>query len=407
MEYAERVGAERQLGWYRRTEVLSQRWGRAFLFFRYWKGVGWIDAERTSMADRFCECRTLFIYKNLMKDRRITMKTMKKLAALLLALSLTLALTACGGEKAPDTPDDASGEPAEEHYTIGISQYGEHGSLDNCREGFLQGLAEEGIVEGENLTVDYQNAGFDDSIATQIGQSFSANDVDLMAAIATPSATACFAAAEDKDIPVIFTAITDPVGAKLDSGNITGTSDVLPVEGQLELIRKLQPNASTIGIVYTTSEANSVYSVGVYESLASKYDFTIETVGVTSQAEVTQAVDTLISKGVNCISNLTDNTVVGVLPAILEKTNDAGVPVYGSEIEQMKLGCVAGAGLDYVKLGVQTGKMAAKVLRGEASCQDIPYEIIENYDIYLNPTSLDAMGLAVPDEIAQTAIEVQ
>ena len=330
------------------------------------------------------------------------MKTIKKFAALLLALSLLFALSACGGKDSPNTPDDS----ADGHYTIGISQYGEHGSLDNCREGFLQGLAEEGIVEGENLTVDYQNAGFDDSIATQIGQSFSANDVDLMAAIATPSATACFAAAEDKDIPVIFTAITDPVGAKLDSGNITGTSDVLPVEGQLELIRKLQPNASTIGIVYTTSEANSVYSVGIYESLASKYAFTIETVGVTSQAEVTQAVDTLISKGVNCISNLTDNTVVGVLPAILEKTNDAGVPVYGSEIEQMKLGCVAGAGLDYIKLGIQTGKMAAKVLRGEAACQDLPYEIIENYDIYLNPTSLNAMVIAVPDEIAQAAIEV-
>ena len=330
------------------------------------------------------------------------MKTIKKFAALLLALSLLFALSACGGKDSPNTPDDS----ADGHYTIGISQYGEHGSLDNCREGFLQGLAEEGIVEGENLTVDYQNAGFDDSIATQIGQSFSANDVDLMAAIATPSAAACFAAAEDKDIPVIFTAITDPVGAKLDSGNITGTSDVLPVEGQLELIRKLQPNASTIGIVYTTSEANSVYSVGIYESLASKYAFTIETVGVTSQAEVTQAVDTLISKGVNCISNLTDNTVVGVLPAILEKTNDAGVPVYGSEIEQMKLGCVAGAGLDYIKLGIQTGKMAAKVLRGEAACQDLPYEIIENYDIYLNPTSLNAMGIAVPDEIAQAAIEV-
>lgn len=330
------------------------------------------------------------------------MKTIKKFAALLLALSLLFALSACGGKDSPNTPDDS----ADGHYTIGISQYGEHGSLDNCREGFLQGLAEEGIVEGENLTVDYQNAGFDDSIATQIGQSFSANDVDLMAAIATPSATACFAAAEDKDIPVIFTAITDPVGAKLDSGNITGTSDVLPVEGQLELIRKLQPNASTIGIVYTTSEANSVYSVGIYESLASKYAFTIETVGVTSQAEVTQAVDTLISKGVNCISNLTDNTVVGVLPAILEKTNDAGVPVYGSEIEQIKLGCVAGAGLDYIKLGIQTGKMAAKVLRGEAACQDLPYEIIENYDIYLNPTSLNAMGIAVPDEIAQAAIEV-
>ena len=107
------------------------------------------------------------------------MKTIKKFAALLLALSLLFALSACGGKDSPNTPDDS----ADGHYTIGISQYGEHGSLDNCREGFLQGLAEEGIVEGENLTVDYQNAGFDDSIATQIGQSFSANDVDLMAAI--------------------------------------------------------------------------------------------------------------------------------------------------------------------------------------------------------------------------------
>ena len=340
------------------------------------------------------------------------MTNMKKLAALLLALSLTLALTACGGKdsggsgtSAPSNGSGSSGGDAP-HYTIGISQYGEHGSLDNCRIGFLQGLAEAGIVEGENLTVDYQNAGFDDSIATQIGQSFSASGVDLMVAIATPSATACFAAAEDKDIPVIFTAITDPVGAKLDSGNITGTSDVLPVAGQLQLIRDLQPQAKTVGIVYTTSEANSVYSVGVYEDLAADYGLTVETVGVTAQSEVTQAVDALISRGVDCISNLTDNTVVGVLPAILEKTNEAGIPVYGSEVEQMKLGCVAGAGLDYIKLGIQTGQMAAKVLKGEAACQDLPYEIIENYDIYLNPTSLNAMGIAVPDEIAQAAIEV-
>ena len=129
----------------------------------------------------------------------------------------------------------------------------------------------------------------------------------------------------------------------------TGTSDVLPVEGQLELIRALQPEAKTIGIVYTTSEANSVYSVKVYEEKAAEYGFTIASVGVTAQSEVTQAVDTLIAKGVDCFSNLTDNNVVGVLGSILEKTNEAGIPVYGSEIEQMKLGCVAGAGLDYVQ----------------------------------------------------------
>ena len=339
------------------------------------------------------------------------MKNLKSVAAFLLTLTLILTLAACGGASASggsSAPEQKSAEDGAsgEKYLIGISQYGEHGSLDNCREGFLQGLAEAGLVEGVDFEVHYQNAGFDDNIAIQIGQTFSAEDVDLMAAVATPSATACFAAAEDKDIPVIFTAITDPVGAKLDSGNITGTSDVLPVEGQLQLIRDLQPQAETVGIVYTTSEANSVYSIGVYEELAASLGFTIETVGVTAQSEVTQAVDTLISRGVDCISNLTDNTVVGVLPAILEKTNEAGIPVYGSEVEQMKLGCVAGAGLDYIKLGIQTGQMAAKVLRGEATCQELPYEVIENYDLYINPEALSAMGIAVPDSVASAAIDV-
>ena len=323
------------------------------------------------------------------------MKTLKKLLCGALSLTMVLSLAACGG-------DAASGEVP----VIGICQYGQHGSLDNCREGFLQGLEEAGLVEGTDYTIDYQNASFDDNMAIQIAQAFSAEDAALMVGIATPSATACYAAAEDKDIPVVFTAITDPVGAKLDSGNITGTSDVLPVQGQLELIRAIQPEADTIGIVYTTSEANSVYSIGVYEDLAADYGFTIEAIGVTAQSEVTQAVDTLISQGVDCLSNLTDNNVVGVLGSILEKTNEAGIPVYGSEIEQMELGCVAGAGLDYVQLGIQTGKMAAQILTGEATCADLPYETIENYGLYVNSSALTEMGLTLPDDVAQTAEEV-
>ena len=328
------------------------------------------------------------------------MKTLKKLLCTALSLSLVLALAACGGNSSGG--DAASGEVP----IIGINQYGSHGSLDNCREGFLQGLQEAGLVEGTDYTIDYQNANFDTNLATQIAQAFSAEDAALMVGIATPSATACYAAAEDKDIPVVFTAITDPVGAKLDSGNITGTSDVLPVQGQLELIRAIQPEAKTIGIVYTTSEANSVYSIGVYEELAADYGFTIEAIGVTAQSEVTQAVDTLISQGVDCLSNLTDNNVVGVLGSILEKTNEAGIPVYGSEIEQMELGCVAGAGLDYVQLGIQTGKMAAQILTGEATCADLPYETIENYGLYVNSSALTEMGLTLPDDVAQTAEEV-
>ena len=328
------------------------------------------------------------------------MKTLKKLLCTALSLSLVLALAACGGDSSGG--DAASGEVP----IIGINQYGSHGSLDNCREGFLQGLQEAGLVEGTDYTIDYQNANFDTNLATQIAQAFSAEDAALMVGIATPSATACYAAAEDKDIPVIFTAITDPVGAKLDSGNITGTSDVLPVQGQLELIRAIQPEAKTIGIVYTTSEPNSVYSIGIYEDLAADYGFTIEAIGVTAQSEVTQAVDTLISQGVDCISNLTDNNVVGVLGSILEKTNEVGIPVYGSEIEQVELGCVAGAGLDYVQLGIQTGKMAAQILTGEATCADLPYETIENYGLYVNSSALTEMGLTLPDDVAQTAEEV-
>ena len=127
--------------------------------------------------------------------------------------------------------------------------------------------------------------------------------------------------------------------------------------------------------------------------------------GVTSQAEVTQAADTLISHKVDCFSNLTDNNVVGVLAAILEKTDEAGIPVYGSEIEQVKLGCVASAGIDYVQLGIQTGLMAAKVLTGQATCQELPYETIAEYGIYVNSAALEAMNITLPDAVAQKAIE--
>ena len=315
---------------------------------------------------------------------------MKKILAVLLSMAFLLSVTTGCSKKIP---------------VIGISQYGEHASLDNCREGFLQGLKDAGLTEGKDFTVNYQNAGFDDAIATQIAQNFSSNNVALMCGIATPSATACYAAAEDKDIPVIFTAITDPVKAKLDSGNVTGTSDKLPVDAQLDLISQLQPDASTIGIIYTTSEPNSVSAIADYQAKASEYGFTIEAIGVTQQSDVTQAADTLIAKGVDCFSNLTDNNVVGVLSSILEKTSEAGIPVYGSEVEQVKLGCVAAAGIDYYLLGQQTGAIAAKVLKGEAKASEIPYETISEYGIYINSAALSEMGITLPSAIADKAIE--
>ena len=179
--------------------------------------------------------------------------------------------------------------------------------------------------------------------------------------------------------------VRGPAAAGLDSGNITGTSDALPVDAQLQLIRAMQPDAKTIGILYTTSEPNSVSTIAEYQAKAGEYGFTIDAVGVTAQSEVTQGAGTLISHGVDCFSNLTDNNVVGVLPSILEKTNEAGI--------------------HYVQLGRQTGAMAAKVIRGEAACADIPYETIDAYSTYLNSDVLDAMGISVPAEIAANAVE--
>ena len=317
-------------------------------------------------------------------------KTMLKLAVLALAIALVLTMSACGADKAP---------------VIGINQYGEHASLDNCRLGFLAGLEEAGLVEGEDYTLDYQNAGFDDAVCTQIAQNFAAENAALMCGIATNSATACFAAAEEKDTPVIFVAVSDPAAAHLTEGNVTGVSDALPVEAQLDLIRTLQPEARTIGIVYTTSEPNSVSTIAEYEAKVADYGFTLDAIGVTAQSEVTQAVDVLIRDGVDCISNLTDNNVVGVLASILEKTNEAGIPVYGSEVEQVKLGCVASAGIDYFQLGRQTGAMAAKVLRGEAKAQDIPFETITEYGLYVNSAALAEMGIDLPQSLAERAIE--
>lgn len=343
---------------------------------------------------------------------------MKKLISVLLMCALTAGVTGCGGSSDASnsaTSDNASGNSQETEtssddettpentYLIGISQFAQHGSLDNCYEGILIGLEDYGLSIDKDFSVIFENAGSDMGMATQIAQNFSAQNVDVMVAIATPSATASFAAAEDKDIPVVFTAITDPVEAKLDSGNITGTSDKLPVEEQLKLIRLMQPDADTIGIIYTTSEPNSVSAIREYEEIVGDYGFTLETIGVTQQSEVVMATDTMIAKGVDALSNLTDNTVVDVLPSILEKTSDAGIPVYGSEVEQVSIGCIAAAGIDYIDLGIQTGGMIGQILTGEKEASDIPYETISESSVTLNLAVAEELGVEISEDVMNMA----
>jgi putative tryptophan/tyrosine transport system substrate-binding protein len=318
---------------------------------------------------------------------------LKKMAALVMAILVLLSATAL----------------ADDQIRIGILQFAEHGSLDNCRTGFIEGLAAEGYVEGENVVFDVQNAQADTSIAAQIAD-IMAGKYDMICAIATPAAMAAFNAAEDAGIPVIYTAVSDPVSANLanedgtNPGNITGTSDALPVEAQLKLIRAMMPEATKIGILHTTSETNSDATLALYKELAPQYGFEIIDKGISTGADLPMALDALLPQ-VDCTTNLTDNTVVSYLAVVLEKSQEYGKPVFGSEIEQVELGCVASEGLEYTELGRQTGKMAARVLNGE-SAADIPYETISNSYLYINPEAMAAYGLTLPEALADRAIDV-
>lgn len=361
----------------------------------------------------------------------------KKVLSVLLAMAMVAGLSACGStagnEKAAapaetqaaeaETAEAATGEDgenaaetageadlAEGSYTIGISQFAEHGSLDNCREGFLAGLAENGFVEGKNLTVIVDNAQADMGTASTIADNYVSQKVDMICAIATPSAMSAYNSCMKTEIPVIYTAVSDPVAAELANedgtsvGNVTGTSDALPVTNQLEMIRKIMPEAKTIGILYTTSETNSESTIAEYKKYAADYGFEIVDSGINTIADVPMAAADLASR-VDCITNLTDNTVVSALQTVLDAANKAGIPVFGSEVEQVKNGCVASMGLEYVELGRQTGAMAAKVLKGEAKASDLKFEVISEASLYVNTAAADKIGLVLDEDFVNGAAE--
>lgn len=289
------------------------------------------------------------------------------------------------------------------NYKIGVLQYADHPSLDNCLEGFKQGLDEENI----SYTLDAKSAKNDDSTNTNIAQNFASQGLDLVCGIATPAAQALYNACYEKNIPVIFNAISDPVLAKLAKSpteampGITGVSDNLPVDAQLSLIREMLPEAKKIGILYTTSEPNSVSTIETYKKKVGEYGFELIEKGITNAAEIPQAADILVQQ-VDCISNMTDNTVVNNLPVLIEKASAANIPVFGSEEEQVANGCVASAGIDYIELGKKAGKIAARILEGE-DVGSIPYETMGEYKTTINRQAADAIGLYIPQAIMDRA----
>lgn len=334
-------------------------------------------------------------------------KTKKILAALLSVLMVLAFATGCGQQKSgPSQQPEGSpvASTGSEGYHIGIIQYTEHVALDSAREGFLEALSDNGFLEGENLTIDCQNAQNDPSNLATISKSFVSKGVDLVLGIATPAVQSI--AGETEEIPVVGTAVTDYVVAKLAKSddapgyNVTGTSDMNPIEEQIALLKKLCPEAKTVGVLYTSSEDNSVLQAGLAKQYIEAAGLEYLEVTVTGTNDVQQATQSIVKK-CDAIYIPTDNTFASAMPTVYGVVSESKTPVICGEAGMVESGGMATLGINYHDLGYQTGLMAIKILKGEADPATMPIEKASKFDYVINKEFVEAIGLEVPADLQQ------
>lgn len=325
----------------------------------------------------------------------------KKIILALVGLLTTSALVGCKGDG-----QESSNE--EKKYNIGISQLVQHPALDSAREGFIEGLKEKGYEEGKNINLDYQNAQGDNPTSQTIAQKFVSEKKDLILAIATPSAQAVYNAT--KEIPTIFTAVTDPVSAgiakdwKSSGTNLTGVSDMVPINQQLDLLLKLKPDVSTLGVIYNTSEANSVVQVESLKAEASKLNINIKEIGVTNVNEINQNLSAVINQ-IDALYTPTDNTVASAYDLVGQIAVKNNVPILGAEEAVVSKGGLVSIGIDYFKLGKETGYKAAEILEGKKP-EDIEITTLSDMSIVINTDVASKFNISIPSEIEESAKKV-
>ena len=291
---------------------------------------------------------------------------------------------------------------------VGISQIVEHPALDACRQGIIDKLEELGFVDGKNIKYDVQIAQGNIATANQIAKNFIGAKKDILIGIATPTAIAL--ANATKHIPIIISAITDPVGAKLVKSlerpgtNVTGTTDLSPVKEQLELFVKLGYKPKNIGVIYNAGEANSRTLVALAKKAAKGMNANIVEATVTNSSGVLMAAKSLVGK-VDSIYIPTDNTVVSALESVLKVAQDNKLPVITGDTDSVKRGSLASYGLNYYKLGKQTGEIVAKVIKG-ANPAETPVETLRDLELFINLKTANKIGLKVPDSIIKSATKV-
>lgn len=320
---------------------------------------------------------------------------MKKLLTLLLVLAMSLTMfTGCSDEGS----NTAGGDDT---FKIGIIQMMEHPSLNTIRESIIEGLEEEGYVDGENIQIIYQNGQNDMSTMQNIAQTFVGEECDVIVAIATNAAQA--ALAETTDIPIVFAAITDPVGAGLvDSlenpgGNVTGTSDEISAADIMDLAQEITPGFHTIGALYNLGEANSVSVIDDLKEYAKANGFEVIESTVTNTGEVQQAAQYLADKA-DIVFSPIDNTVASAMAVASDIFNSAGIPFYVSADSMVADGGLATYGIDYTVLGRETAAMIADVLEG-ADPASMPVRKMSEMSVYINIDTADALGIKIPQDI--------
>lgn len=314
----------------------------------------------------------------------------KLLGALALACAMTVLVSGCsknGGSK---------------KIRIGVIQLVEHSALDANYKGFVDGLAEAGYVDGKNIKIDYQNAQGEQVNCVTIAEKLINDRDDLIFAIATPAAQAV--ANLTKDIPIVISSVTDPESAKLvlkntnPGTNVTGTSDLTPCEAQMELLKKLVPEAKTVGMLYCSSEQNSHFQIALAKAACVKLGLKFEEATVSNSNEIQQVVTSLCGK-VDAIYAPTDNMIAAGMATVAQVANEKKIPTICGEEGMVLAGGFATYGVNYYELGKQTAKMAVEILRDGKNPADMPIQYLQKCDLKINEETAKTLGITIPENL--------
>ena len=322
---------------------------------------------------------------------------MKKILCAIMALVMMLAVTGCGGNDS-------------ETVKIGVIQFMQHASLDEAYQGFVDGLAEAGYVEGENLEIDFQNASGEVGNCQQICDIFANSGIDLALAIATPAAQSAVNVVQETDVPVFFTAVTDAVGAGLVESNeapgknVTGTLDMPVIADQIKVIKDVLPDAQKLAILYTSSEPNS--AIQADEAKLAAEDLGMEVVIQTSSSsnDIPQVISSVVGS-VDAIYIPSDNAFASAMATVNHAATENQIPVFCAVEAMIAEGGIATTAIDYYELGKQTAAQAVRVLNGE-SASEIAVETQKECALVVNKTFAESVGVEIPAELLESAATV-